>query len=151
MIRRMTQEDVDAVGEIWLTASLEAHDFVPAAFWRGELDTMTAEILPGSHGYVHETERGIGGSAALGSGPRSSYMGALFVSPHRQSQGIGSQLVDHVKAMRDSLDANVYKQNHRALEFYRSQGFRVVDEQVCQHTGCEEYCIRWTREPEQSP
>ena len=29
MIRRMGRDDVEAVGQVWLAASLEAHDFVP--------------------------------------------------------------------------------------------------------------------------
>ncbi len=147
MIRRMVQEDVEAVGQIWLAASLKAHDFVPAEFWRTDHKTMVADILPGSHGYVHETAGEIDGFVVLGGGDRSNYMGALFVSPFQQSHGIGTQLLDHVKAMRDPLVTSVYKQNHRAFEFYRSRGFRVTGEAICEHTGCEEYTLRWNRRP----
>lgn len=148
MIRRMVDEDVEAVGQIWLAASLEAHDFVPAEFWHADHRVMTAELLPGCHGYVHETDGEIDGFVVLGSGERRNYMGALFVSPHRQSRGIGTRLLDHVKAIRNPLETSAYKQNRRALRFYRARGFRVTGETTCEHTGCEEYTLRWDRGPE---
>lgn len=144
MIRRMTDEDVKAVGQIWLAASLEAHDFVPAEFWRADHKVMTTELLPGCHGYVDETDGQIDGFAVLGKGERSHFLGALFVSSPRQSRGVGTRLLDYVKALRDPLDTSVYKQNRRAVDFYLSRGFRVTGESVCRHTGCEEYTLRWT-------
>ena len=35
MIRRMTAADAGAVADIWLEASLDAHGFIPADYWRG--------------------------------------------------------------------------------------------------------------------
>ena len=61
MIRRMTDEDVDDVGQVWLAASRIAHDFVSAEFWHADHKVMTSELLPDSHGYVHETEGEIDG------------------------------------------------------------------------------------------
>ena len=107
---------------------------------------MTTELLPDAHGYVHETGGKIDGFVVLASGDRSNYMGALFVSPNRQGRGIGTQLVDHVKAIRNPLTTSVYKQNHRAFEFYKARGFRVVGESVCEHTGCEEHQLEWCEE-----
>ena len=109
MIRRMAEEDVEAAGQVWLAASLEAHDFVPASFWQADHKTMVSEILPAAHGYVHETAGAIDGFVALGSGDRANFMGALFVGPDHQSRGIGTRLLDHVKAMRDPLDTSVYR------------------------------------------
>jgi putative acetyltransferase len=143
----MTREDVETVGRIWLDASLQAHDFVPASFWRADHEVMTAEILPEAHGYVHESDGEIDGFVVLGSGPRSHVMGALFVRPDRQSRGVGTRLLEHVKTLRDPLDTSVYKQNTRALGFYRSRGFRITGVAVCEHTGCEEHRLRWSRHP----
>ncbi len=149
MIRRMTDDDVEAVGQIWLAASLQAHDFVPAEFWHADHKVMTSELLPGAHGYVHETDREIDGFVVLGSGKRSNVMGALFVSPRYQGQGIGTQLVEHVKSMLNSLTLSVYKQNQRAIEFYKARGFRIAGESVCEHTGCGEHEMEWCGEAEQ--
>lgn len=146
MIRRMVEDDVEAVGQVWLKASLKAHDFVPAEFWHADHKVMVSEILPTSHGYVHETGGVIDGFVVLGSGERSNYMGALFVSPNCQGQGIGTQLLDHVKGMRNPLTSSVYKKNVRSAAFYKSRGFRVVGESVCEFTGCESYEIEWKRD-----
>lgn len=145
MIRRMTDDDVGATAAIWLAASLIAHDFVPAEFWHADHQVMTSEILPGSHGYVHEMDGNIAGFVVLGSGRRENYMGALFVSPEHQGQGIGTGLLDQVKAIRNPLTTSVYKKNQRSFEFYRARGFRVIGETVCVHTGCQEYQLEWTR------
>jgi putative acetyltransferase len=147
MIRPMTDDDVPAVGRIWLEASLLAHDFVPAEFWRADHELMVSEVLPGSFGFVHEGDGEIDGFVVLGSGPRAHVMGALFVSPSRQGQGIGAQLVDQVKGLRDPLETSVYQQNERAFGFYKARGFVVTGEAVCEHTGCKEHVLRWTATP----
>ena len=138
----MTNDDVEAVGRIWLAASLQAHDFVPAEFWHADHKVMTTELLPDAHGYVHETDGEIDGFVVMGSGKRANCMGALFVRPESQGQGIGTQLVDHVKTIRNPLTTSVYKQNQRAFEFYKARGFRVVGDSVCEHTGCGEHQLR---------
>ena len=143
MIRRMTDHDVEAVGQVWLAASLIAHDFVPAEFWHRDHKVMVSELLPGSHTYVHETDGVVDGFVLLGTGEHSSYMGALFVEPSKQGQGIGTQLLNHVKALRNPLQTSVYKQNLRSFDFYRSRDFEVVGESTCEETGCEEHVLEW--------
>ncbi|QDV16222.1 putative N-acetyltransferase YjaB [Gimesia panareensis] len=149
MIRRFTDNDITEVGQIWLEASLIAHDFVSADFWQADHEVMVSELLPGANGYVHETEGTIDGFVLVAPQQRSNYMGALFVSPQRQGRGIGTQLLDHIKALRGSLTTSVYKQNQRTVEFYKSRDFQVVGESVCEHTGCEEYELEWTGNPDQ--
>ena len=62
-IREMVPADIEAVGQIWLAASIKAHDFVPEEFWRSDLRTMTSEILPHprTEAYVFETGEQIEG------------------------------------------------------------------------------------------
>lgn len=151
MIRQMSDDDVGDVGQIWLAASLLAHDFVSAEFWHADHSVMTSEILPGSHGYVHETDGNIDGFVVLGAGTRSNYMGALFVSPQHQGQGIGTRLLDHVKSICNPLTTSVYKQNQRSFEFYVARGFQVVGESVCPHTNCEEHQLEWRKNADHMP
>ncbi len=144
----MVQQDIEAVGDIWLSASIQAHDFVPADFWRGALEAMVSDILPTCDGYVHENASEIEGFAALGNGRRANFMGALFVRPDRQSMGVGSRLVDHIKGIRNVIECGIYKLNPRALKFYEREGFRIIGDSACKHTSCEEHRLRWTRESE---
>lgn len=142
--------DIGAAGQIWLEASLKAHDFVPAEFWHDDHKVMVNEMIPGSHAYVHETDGVIDGFVMLGSGTRANFMGALFVVPDAQGQGIGTQLLDHMKAMYESLKTSVYQQNSRTFAFYQSRGFRVTGESVCELTGCAEYQLEWTASAEKT-
>ena len=45
MIRNMEPSDLDAVLDIWLESNLQAHPFVPAGYWRDNLE-MVREQLP---------------------------------------------------------------------------------------------------------
>ena len=147
MIRKMTSDDIETVGQIWLTASIKAHDFVPAEFWRSDLKTMTTEILPhpDTEGYVHEEQGVVDGFISLG----GNCVGCLFIIPDRQRNGIGSALLNHVKQLHSDLVLSVYKKNVAATQFYLTQGFETIGESTCKHTGCEELRMRWGIRPEQ--
>ena len=56
-------------------------------------------------------------------GDRRNYVGALFVNPHRQSQEIGTQLLDRVKAMRNLL-ASLSLRNAEALHGALGRGHK---------------------------
>ena len=91
VIRKMLPGDIQQVGEVWLAASIQAHDFVAEEFWRADLQTMTTEILPHprTEAYVFESAGRIDGFVSLG----GSHVGCLFVRPDRQNQGIGAALL----------------------------------------------------------
>ena len=90
--QRTASVHTGVLGQIWLDASLLAHDFVPAEFWQADHKVMVTELLPGAHGYVHESENGvINGFVVLASGEGPDFMGALFVEPSCQGTGIGTQ------------------------------------------------------------
>ncbi len=139
----MLPADIETVGEIWLTASIQAHDFVPEEFWRSELIAKTTEILPhpDTEGFVFEQSGTIDGFITL----CGTHVGCLFVRPGKQGNGIGASLLRHAKHDHAELDLTVYKQNRRATSFYKREGFLFAGESLCQFTGCEEYAMRWTR------
>ena len=66
----------------------------------------------------------------------------------RQGQGIGSRLLNEAKRRRKSLQLTVYKANHASVGFYQKQGFRVTAEQVDEHTGHAELCMRYDTQGE---
>ena len=143
MIRKMQPDDIEEVGQVWLVASLQAHDFVAEEFWRSELPTMTAEILPhpDTESYVHETGKQIEGFVSMA----RTHVGCLFVLPDKQGRGIGAALLRHVKELHAELDLTVYKKNPDAIRFYEREGFRITGEGICQYTGCEEFRMEWGR------
>lgn len=138
MIRICTPQDTDAVLAIWLSASIQAHDFIEAAFWSSQVDAMRTLYLPASEVYVFERDAVVVGFHAL----HGDNLAALFVAPAFQGQGIGSQLIAHAKRQRTVLSLSVYQENQASYRFYLAQGFGVVSEQTDQHTGHREYRMR---------
>jgi len=131
VIRRYNENDMDSVLEIWLNASVKAHDFISAEFWESQVENMRNLYIPASETYVYETESKVVGFYAL----YENSLAAIFVSPELQGKGIGKQLLSHAKAQRALLSLCVYKENKASYQFYLSQGFKVVSEQSDEHTG----------------
>ena len=144
MIREMTPHDIGRVGEVWLEASIKAHDFVPADFWRSNHKIMTEDLLPKAECYVHLTGERINGFSTIA----GDFVHCLFVEPRSQRRGIGTALLSHLKDSHQTLCVHVYQQNRDATRFYRSHGFRITGEATCPHTGCAEFKMEWTEEPE---
>ena len=122
MIRKLTPEDLDAVMHIWLSSNLEAHSFVPAAYWHGHFEQVRA-VLPTAAVYVHEEPAGhVDGFIGLfGDG-----IAGLFVEQAARSKGVGKYLLDHVKARRAHLQLQVYQKTGVRWPFIcgKASGFR---------------------------
>ncbi|EGQ8015503.1 N-acetyltransferase [Vibrio cholerae] len=138
MIRKYNSNDLDSVMEIWLEASVKAHDFVPAYFWESQVESMRNIYIPAAEVFVYEIESKIVGFYAL----YENNLAAIFVFPAFQGKGIGKQLLSHAKAQREILSLSVYKENQASYQFYLSQGFTVISEQMDEHTGHPEYTMR---------
>ncbi|MGY0564728.1 MAG: N-acetyltransferase [Paraglaciecola chathamensis] len=138
MIRKYNSNDLDLVIEIWLEASVKAHNFVSADFWESQVESMRNIYIPASDVFVYEIESKIVGFYAL----YENNLAAIFVFPAFQSKGIGKQLLSHAKSQRAVLSLSVYKENQASYQFYLSQGFTVVSEQLEEHTGHPEYTMR---------
>lgn len=137
MIRKYRENDIEVVLDIWLSASIQAHDFVAAEFWISQVDSMRNIYIPASETYVFERESKIVGFYAL----HENTLAAIFVAPNFQGLGIGKQLMNHAKKQRTSLMLSVYKENKPSFNFYRSQGFIVISEQIDEHTGHQEFTM----------
>lgn len=137
MIRSYRSDDIDSVLDIWLTASVKAHDFVAADFWRSHLDSMRDIYIPESQVYVYEKESVVLGFYAL----HDNCLAALFVDPMHQGAGIGSQLMAHALQQRSQLELTVYKDNAPSVAFYLARGFNIINEQTDEHTGYIEYVM----------
>jgi len=137
MIRQYTSQDINSVLDIWLTSSIKAHDFVPVEFWVSQVDNMRDIYIPASKTYVAELDSKVVGFYSL----YENMLAAIFVSPEYQGKGSGKQLIAHAKEQCPVLTLNVYTENVASYQFYLSQGFTVVSEQVCEHTGYMEYTM----------
>jgi len=140
MIRKLEKADLDRVCEIWLAGNTEAHSFISKQYWLDNLDAVR-EMLPQSEVYLYEDEdcHEIQGFIGL----HENYIEGIFVRSEARSRGIGRQLLDFAKTIRNPLTLQVYQKNTRAMEFYRREKFRLQCEKIDENTKEREYLMIW--------
>lgn len=136
--RAASSKDYSTCADIWLAASLAGHDFVPAAFWRGQRAAMAERYLPSSQVLLLTADEEPAAFAAIVHGD-APCLAALFVLPHWWGNGLGRQLLEQVLAglpdqRRTGLRCSVYEKNSRALAFYTHRGFRPTGRGICPYT-----------------
>lgn len=141
-IRPYTAADSPVLADIWLEASLAAHSFIPADYWRDSKSRMEQEYLPNSDNFVLEDDSGKaqGFISLLG-----RHVAALFVHPMAQGMGYGGALLRHAQQMFDELTLHVYKLNTDSVHFYAYHGFIIIAQGVDTSTGAAELHMRWTK------
>ena len=140
-IRDLHSEDIDRVADLWLDCNINAHAFIPTEYWIHNFD-MVKSMLPLAEVYVYENENMIYGFVGL----NGEYIEGIFVSKEYQSCGIGTQLLNHIKGIRNKLQLKVYQKNTRAMHFYLREGFEILSEDVDEATGEKEYIMIWQPE-----
>lgn len=131
LIRELSRpEDLPAIVDIWLDASILAHDFISAEFWNGQVANMRDLYLPSANIYLAIVNQQVLGFYAVNNGK----LEALFVTPERQGQGIGTALLNHAKQMFGALTLSVYQKNVKSYEFYQERGFSNIGEETDKNT-----------------
>src|SRR5690606_26063056 len=143
MIRDSRAGDIDAILDIWLSASIQAHDFIDSAFWVAKVGDMRDIYLPASQTRVYEAAGKVRGFYSL----YEDTLAAIFVAPGSQGQGIGSVLLADAKTQRPRLQLTVYKENAPSIPFSEMHGLTVAGEQTDDHTGQAELLMEFSRQP----
>lgn len=138
MIRRLQKTDIDRVSKIWLDTNISAHYFINSQYW---LDNLAAvkEMMETSEVYVYTDDDKILGFVGL----HDNYIAGIFVSREAQSKGIGKQLLDYIKTLKNQLNLNVYQKNEAAIAFYKREKFEIQQQTMDEHTGEREYFMIW--------
>ena len=127
---------MDAVLEIWIRGSLQAHGFIEESYWERQKERLRENLL--SHAitavYCDPTTERIGGFISL----VENFIVALYVAPEEQGRGIGHNLLQRAKYLYPVLELSVYTENRAALSFYLREGFQIVLRRIDQATGHEE-------------
>ncbi|WP_372882159.1 N-acetyltransferase [Psychromonas sp.] len=141
MIRSLRLEDLDIAVSIWFSASIKAHDFISEEYWSSQKQNMRELYLPNCESWVYESAGNVLGFISYYEGS----IPAIFVDPKSQSQGIGTQLLDHLKNNYSKLALTVYAENEKTHQFYIHQGFSDVGRCTCEHTGHEQFKMCWIK------
>lgn len=140
MIRKIATSEVEKTANLWLEASLQAHDFIEADFWQKHLQTIQEDYLPNSETFVFEDKHKIKGFISI---VDSKFIGGLFVAPIYQNQKIGSKLLEFVRKRYPHLCLKVYVKNQKALRFYQHKDFKIVSEGMDEATQEKELLMSW--------
>lgn len=141
MVRKMRKEDVDEVTEIWLSANLSAHNFIPASFFM-DYKPLVRERLLEAEVFVYEDHRGILGFAGISNG----YLEGIFVREEVRSQGIGNALISICKGKYFKLRLHAFCKNMRAVDFYMREGFQISRKHINEELKEAEYEMFWRKE-----
>src|SRR5690606_26245147 len=100
IIKAKTQ-DIDDILEIWFKASVKAHDFIPADYWKNQLLPMRDQYLPLAENYVLKENHTVLGFVSLLKS--ENILAALFIDPEQQGAGYGRRLVNFLKQQCNQL------------------------------------------------
>ena len=140
MIRKLQMEHIDRVAEIWLDTNVKAHHFIPSQYWMDHF-TMVKEQLALAEVYVYESKGDILGFIGM----VDDYIAGIFVWEQAQSNGIGKELLEFAKRLKEKLRLNVYQKNVRAVKFYQREGFTILHEGYDENTKEKDYLMGWTQ------
>lgn len=140
MIRKMKDNDISAISEIWLNENIRAHSFIDKSYWISNFEYVK-NALQQTEVYVYERGGDIVGFIGL----NENYIEGIFVNRAFQSEGIGSALIEYAKAKHSVLTLNVYEKNKRALSFYIKQGFEITDKETDINTNETELKMTWKK------
>ncbi|MBE6067452.1 MAG: N-acetyltransferase [Clostridium lundense] len=140
MIRELETNDINKVMEIWKHATIEAHNFINKEYWLDKYNEVKNVYIPMSKTFIYEEDNDIKGFISI---LNDDFIGALFVDISSQGKGIGSELIDFVKERYNKLSLDVYKNNKKAVEFYKSIGFILYEEKIDEDTNEKELIMRY--------
>lgn len=141
MIRRFDKQDMTAVMQIWKNENIKAHKFISKEYWESNYD-FVKESLPKAEIYVYIIKEKIVGFVGLD----NNYIEGIFVDSNNQCNGIGTSLLNKVKANKNNLTLNVYKKNTNAISFYKKNGFVIASENMDTNTKEIEYTMTWNKQ-----
>ena len=138
MIRAFKIEDLDQVMQIWLECNLEAHHFINREYWIANAPMVKEQLLDAEI-YVYEHESKIVGFVGL----QDNYLAGIFVDKSMRSKGIGKQLLDYVKGLRQELLLTVYHENESAVKFYKREGLTTISQEMDEVTNKLELLMQY--------
>lgn len=141
MIRNLENKDIDKVMDIWIKSTTKAHDFICKEYWQNNYKTVKDVYIPMSETFVYEDEEGIKGFISI---INNEFIGALFVDIDFQGKGVGKKLINYAIDKYKKLKLAVYKENKKSVEFYINRGFKIIEEQVNDDSGYNEYVMEKT-------
>ena len=142
MIRKIEDNDIDEIMDIWVASTIKAHDFISKEYWEANFNLVKDEYIPMSDTFVYEDEEGIKGFISI---INNEFIGALFVDNNYQGLGIGSKLIQYACDLYNDLTLAVYKDNRKSVQFYKKMNFEIVSEGINEDSKYPEYIMKFRK------
>lgn len=139
MIRKSIANDIDSIMDIWLSANVKAHSFMPEEYWKNHFEEVKSAIAE-AEVYVFE-DAVIKGFVGL----IENYIAGIFVKEDFQSHGIGTELIQYLQSFKSELVLNVYEKNKKAVNFYIMHHFKISQKRKEDETNQMEYQMIWKK------
>lgn len=133
MIRKFRENDLPSIMQIWFDSNVEVHSFIPEKYWMDNFE-MVKDILPQAEIYVYENLGKISGFIGL----NKDYIEGIFVEKNMRSKGIGKQLLNYVKKLKEEMHLSAYQKNYKANSFYQREDFVIQSESIDNDTNEKE-------------
>lgn len=144
MIREMNKGDIKRIVDIWLSASILAHDFIEYSFWHNKVGKLLQELSNSIVYVCIDNQNFIIGFLALQKRSRNEgYIAELFIDPRFQGKGFGSELLNNTKDLYQSLSIHVYQKNEDAVKFYKQHKFRELKQKIEKETDQPKIKMIW--------
>ena len=108
MIRKHRKQDLEQIISVWYESSTLAHPFLNSGFVEKVKSDMTNIYIPNSETWVYEVDNSIVGFISM----MDNEIGGLFVLPHNQSKGIGTELVDFISKKHSEIEVEVFRKKY---------------------------------------
>jgi len=131
MIRPFNIDDTDSMIEVWRGSASIAHDFLSTEYMDKEENNIRHVYIPNTKSWVYEIDQRVVGFISM----INNEVGAIFVLPEYQGQGIGKELMDLVSSMYSELEVDVFVKNRFGRSFYHKYGFKLVSKYEHDKTG----------------
>ena len=142
MIRRLGEDDINRVMEIWLETSKIAHDFIEESYWEENYDIVKNKYIPMGDVYLYEEDNIVKGFICI---INSEFIGAIFMDNKYRGLGIGTKLINFIKNKHKKLRLTVYKENISSVGFYKAKGFNIIAEELDEVTNSDEYLMEYKK------
>lgn len=121
MIRRIEEVDFPRLREIWESSVLNTHDFLAIEDFEYYKENLP-NYFPHVTLFGYEIENKLVGFV----GVAEQNLEMLFIHNDFRRKGVGKALLDFSIQELNVKSVDVNEQNQQAIDFYLSQGFKVI-------------------------
>ncbi|MBU7216529.1 GNAT family N-acetyltransferase [Staphylococcus gallinarum] len=134
-----SNQTLNILGDIWLKTNIETHNFIDKSYWIDNQNDVIKAFKSADIFIFKESDKIKGFCGVI-----NGYIAGIFVKNEWQSKGIGSLLIKYLQNIYDSLNLKVYKNNIRAVAFYKLLGFHISGQEI-DETNNIEYLMSWNK------